>query len=213
MQFYCDIPNYDGIDMKILAFSDLHRDKEAAQAIVAGSTDADCIIGAGDFATRGVGASETLEILSNCEAPIILVHGNHDDPLEIVRHCKNQPDAHYLHGGAVEICGQVFYGIGGEIPSRNDFSWNAAETESKALALLSFCPSDAVLISHTPPLGIADQQKNGAHEGSTAIKAGILNCSPKLHLCGHIHYAWGQHGTLGDTPVHNLGPSLNWFEI
>ena len=199
--------------MKILAFSDLHRDKEAAKAIVAGSTDADCVIGAGDFATRGEGASETLEILSNCKAPIVLIHGNHDNPSEIARFCDSLSNAHYLHGDTVEIGGQIFFGLGGEIPSRNKFDWNAAETESKATMFLSLCPSDAVLISHTPPLGIADQQKDGTHEGSEAIKAGILNCRPKLHLCGHIHNAWGQYGTIGDTPVHNLGPSLNWFEI
>jgi len=199
--------------VRILAFSDLHRDKEAARAIVAGSAEADLVIGAGDFATRGEGASETLEILSQCNIPVILVHGNHDHPEDISRHCGIWPTGHYLHGNTVEIGGQVFFGLGGEIPARNDFSWNAAETEAKAAMLLSSCPKDAVLITHTPPLGTADLQKNGSHEGSAAIKAGILNCRPKLNLCGHIHNAWGQHGTVGHTPVHNLGPSLNWFEI
>ena len=199
--------------MKILAFSDLHRDKEAAQAIVAVSANADCVIGAGDFATRGEGASETLDILSNCEAPIILVHGNHDNPLEIARYCDSRTDTHYLHGDTVEIDGHTFFGLGGEIPSRNKFDWNAAETETKAATSISACPNGAILVTHTPPLGTADQQKDGSHEGSVAIQTGILNCRAKLHLCGHIHNAWGQHGTVGETPVYNLGPSVNWFEI
>ena len=35
--------------MKILAFSDLHCDLEAAQRIVAASGPADVVVGAGDF--------------------------------------------------------------------------------------------------------------------------------------------------------------------
>lgn len=198
--------------MKLLAFSDLHRDQDAAQMIVDACRDADLVIGAGDFATRGEGATETLEILKKCLAPVILVHGNHDDPNEISRYCESWQDGHYLHGNAVTIGGQPFFGLGGEIPSRNSYPWNASETEAQATELLNHCPEDAILITHTPPLGVADLQNNGEHEGSAAIHAATSDQKPKLVLCGHIHNAWGMQGCVGSTRVHNLGPTVNWFD-
>ncbi len=64
--------------MKILAFSDLHRDRAAAEAIVSASADADLVIGAGDFATMGLGYDDTLEPLRKLRAPLVVVAGNHD---------------------------------------------------------------------------------------------------------------------------------------
>ena len=55
--------------MKILAFSDLHRDVEAACRIVEASVEADVIVGAGDFATGGEGASDTLGVLRAVKFP------------------------------------------------------------------------------------------------------------------------------------------------
>ncbi len=64
--------------MRILAFSDLHRQKDTARDIVQASSTADVVIGAGDFATRGLGTSDTLDILREMDTPIIMVAGNHD---------------------------------------------------------------------------------------------------------------------------------------
>ncbi len=38
--------------MRLLAFSDLHRDLEAVARLVERSADADVVIGAGDFASQ-----------------------------------------------------------------------------------------------------------------------------------------------------------------
>ena len=58
--------------MKILAFSDLHRDVEAARRIVEVSSGADVVVGAGDFATCGEGAKDTLDILQGIRVPWFL---------------------------------------------------------------------------------------------------------------------------------------------
>lgn len=199
--------------MRVLAFSDLHRDKDAAEVLLKASAKADVVIGAGDFATKGIGAAETLDILAQCRVPLILTHGNHDDPDELQRICDQVPNFHYLHGAEITVGQVVFFGLGGEIPSRSSFPWNAAETEQKAAHMLMECPPNAVLLTHTPPRGIADLQKNGDHEGSTAIYEATLELSPKLLVCGHIHHAWGSNGKIGSTPVHNLGPTVNWFQV
>ena len=44
--------------MKLLAFSDLHRDLDAAAALVERSSDADLVVAAGDFASIHEGLEE-----------------------------------------------------------------------------------------------------------------------------------------------------------
>ena len=199
--------------MRILAFSDLHRDADAARAIVNASAAADVVIGAGDFATEGMGAAETLRILATCRAPVLIVHGNHDRPDEIAALCAGWPNVTYLHGMRATIGGTDFFGVGGEVPERKAHVWNTAHSEDEAAEMLAKCPQGAVLITHTPPLGTADVQKNGAHEGSSAVRAAIVAKGSPLCLCGHIHAAWGAEGQVGNALVRNLGPTLNWFDI
>lgn len=199
--------------MRIVAFSDLHRDVEAALRIVEASKEADVVVGAGDFATFGEGASDTLRVLQAIEAPMVLVFGNHDRPGELRSLCKDFHGAQMLHGDTVRLGGVAFFGVGGEIPRRNAEPWSQAVSEEEARRLLQDCPKHAVLVTHTPPHGCADLQKDGTHEGSRAIHAAIEEKHPILGLCGHIHFSWGASGKIGHSPVHNLGPTINRFEI
>lgn len=199
--------------MRILAFSDIHRDIERAQHIVGASRDADVVIGAGDFAICGEGSLDTLQVLKHCRCDVIIVHGNHDNISEMADFCTGWDRGHFLHGKSVEIGGLRFAGLGGEVPSRTVHAWNASETEEQAAAMLATLPPSSVIVTHTPPLGYADLQRDGSHEGSAAICDYIREQGPRLALCGHIHNAWGMTGTIGDTRVYNLGPKLNWFEI
>lgn len=199
--------------MRILAFSDLHGDAEAARRIVVASAAADVVVGAGDFGIRGEGAAETIRLLASCRVPVVLVHGNHDDPGETLAVCERHAGLHYLHGGVLELAGMNFFGLGGEIPARSDAPWNATESEEVAADLLEAVPPGCVLVTHTPPLGVADLQRDGSHEGSVAIRDAIRLRRPALCLCGHIHHAWGTSGRVGGTPVHNLGPGSSWFDL
>ncbi|MEM6886952.1 MAG: metallophosphoesterase [Pseudomonadota bacterium] len=199
--------------MKLLAFSDLHRNVDIARDLLRLSAEADVLIGAGDFATNGIGATDTLDILAGSDVPVLVVHGNHDDPDEISRLCNQRDNLIYLHGSTTNVCGRMFFGLGGEIPARNEHPWNVFETEDRAAEMLSTCPEGVILISHTPPFGIADQQADGVHEGSGAIHDAIQRINPPLHLCGHIHNAWGTCGNIASTRVCNLGPTANWFSL
>jgi predicted phosphodiesterase len=64
--------------MRILAFSDIHRDLDQAARLVEMSADADVVIGAGDFASVHDGLAETIEALAAIEAPTVLVPGNNE---------------------------------------------------------------------------------------------------------------------------------------
>ena len=199
--------------MKILAFSDIHRDTEAARSIVAASTDADVLVGAGDFANRGQGAGEIIEILRTANRPTVLVSGNHDNSEELQHLCSGWPQGHFLNAQPVTLANITFFGLGGEIPQRNAAEWNEAISEEEASKALACCPSNAILVTHMPPFGHADLQRDGTHDGSKSIAAAIERKQPVLHFCGHIHSAWGMCGKIGTTPVHNLGPTVNWFEL
>lgn len=192
--------------MRILAFSDLHRDAAIAEAIVSESRDVDVVVGAGDFATRGLGLQDTLPVLRQLAVPFVLVPGNHDDFGELRAACADWPLAHLLHGQSVRVGGVPFFGIGLGSGVVDPEPWNMALDEAEARQLLMQCPAQAVLVSHSPPYGIADRQKSGRHDGSVALRDAIGLRQPRITICGHVHNGWGQSGTIGHTPVHNIGP-------
>lgn len=198
--------------MKILAFSDLHRDKRATEKIVEASEQADVLVGAGDFANRCEGLSDCIDILRRSKTPVVLVPGNHECHDELADMCRDSDNLHVLHGDLLTLDGVSFFGLGAEIPSRNDAAWNQTLPEETAKEILGNAAPYDILVTHTPPLGCGDLQRDGSHEGSEAIAEALLQRRPTLHLCGHIHYSWGVSGVLGDTYVRNLGPTVNWFE-
>lgn len=199
--------------MHILAFSDLHCDREAAKKIVAESSGADVVVGAGDFGIRGERSLELFDILSDISAPLVLVSGNHDRRSELANYCATQSNTYLLDGSSQEVRGIVFFGLGGEIPSRSDAEWNETLEEDAAAQLLLMAPTHHVLLTHTPPYGYCDLQQDGTHEGSETITNVIKQHAPLLCLCGHIHHSWGSIEKLDETTVHNLGPNPCWHIV
>jgi Icc-related predicted phosphoesterase len=199
--------------MKILAFSDLHRDVTLADAVVRQSSDADVVVGAGDFATCGLGLQDTMSVLQRMPVPLVLVPGNHDDLDELRAACAGWRLAHVLHGQSVVVDGVPFFGIGHGSGVVNPEPWNKVLDEGEATQMLMRCPERAVLISHSPPYGIADQQTDGRHAGSAALRDAVLLRQPRITICGHIHNGWGQSGIIGHTPIHNIGPRPRLFVV
>ncbi len=199
--------------MRILAASDLHCDLAATRAVVAAARDADVVIIAGDIANEGQGAEPLLALLRQIPRPVLLVAGNHDRPAALRAFCADWQMGHFLHGEAIRLQGQVFFGLGAEIPRHNDAVWNFALSETNAARALEPCPPGAVLITHSPPWQVCDRQKDGTHNGARAVMDTLRARAPRLHLCGHVHNAWGQRAQVGETLVCNLGPTVNWFDI
>jgi Icc-related predicted phosphoesterase len=199
--------------MRVLAFSDLHRDVAMAEAVVRESGNADVVVGAGDFATRGLGLRDTLAILRRMIIPFVLVPGNHDDLAELRMDTADWPLAHVLHGQSVALDGVAFFGIGYGSGVVDPEPWNIALDESEATQLLTQCPERAVLVSHSPPYGVADRQPDGRRDGSRALRDAVLLRQPRITICGHVHNGWGQSGAIGHTPVHNIGPKPVLFIV
>ncbi len=198
--------------MRILAFSDLHRDLEQAARLTEMSAEADLVIGAGDFASIHEGLVTTINALAGIETPALLVPGNNETEQDLRDAVTAWPAARVLHREGVTIDGVEFFGLGGGIPS-TPWDWSFDLEDEDAAATLENCPAGAVLILHSPPKDACDQAGDGLHFGSPAIRAAIEAKQPRLAVCGHIHESWGVRAEIGDTPVANLGPSGTFFEI
>jgi Icc-related predicted phosphoesterase len=197
--------------MKILAFSDLHTDMEGAAELVGRAADADLVIGAGDFASQHRGLEETIEVLAPIETPSLLVPGNNETVEALHSACEQWPAATVLHGEGAEIDGVSFFGLGAGVPI-TPWDWSYDLSEEEAAERIADCPSEGVLILHSPPHGHCDES-HGSNLGSTALAAAIEERQLQLAVCGHIHESWGARSRIGDTEIANLGPEGALFEV
>lgn len=198
--------------MKLLAFSDLHRDLGQAAELVAMSAGADVVIGAGDFASVHEGLPETIGALAAIETPTVLVPGNNETEEALRKAAAGWSAATVLHGNGATIEGAEFFGLGAGVPV-TPWDWSFDLDDDSAAAMLAPCPQDAVLVLHSPPQGHCDANGSGDHFGSAALLRTIEEKAPRLAVCGHIHESWGCESRVGATPIRNLGPKGTWIEV
>lgn len=198
--------------MKILAFSDLHRDLEQGARLVEMSREADVVIGAGDFASVHEGLEETIGVLERVQAPTVLVPGNNETADALRSAAADWNAATVLHGEGTTIGDTDFFGLGAGIPV-TPWDWSFDLDDDAATEMLAACPDGAVLVLHSPPRDHCDSAGGDTHFGSPALLRAIEEKRPRLAVCGHIHESWGCESEIGSTPVHNLGPKGTWIEV
>ena len=198
--------------MKILAFSDLHRDLTQAAALVEMSADADLVIGAGDFASVHEGLEETINSLAPIETPTLLVPGNNETVDALRAAAAGWDAATVLHGEGTTVDGVEFFGLGAGIPT-TPWDWSFDLSEDEATAMISPAQEGGVLVLHSPPYGHCDGGDPDTHFGSKALLAAVEEKRPRLVVFGHIHEAWGCESSVDGTPLRNLGPAGTWLEV
>lgn len=198
--------------MRILAFSDLHRDLAQGAQLVEMSAEADVVIGAGDFASVHEGLEETISALAPIETPTVLVPGNNETVDALREAAAGWSAAAVLHGQGTTIEGVEFFGLGAGIPV-TPWDWSFDLDDETATQMLSACPEEAVLVLHSPPKDHCDSAGAGGNLGSPALLRAIEEKRPQLAVCGHIHESWGCKSQIGPTPVRNLGPKGTWLEV
>jgi Icc-related predicted phosphoesterase len=197
--------------MRVLAFSDLHHAQARARALVDAAGEADLVIGAGDFCNMRTDLDGALALLDGMSAPFVVVPGNSESFSEL--EAAARPGMRVLHGTSTEVDGSTIFGLGYGVPETPFGAWSCDLNEAQAAAMLAVCTEADILITHSPPKGIADVTSQGQSVGSTAIRDAIARVQPRLALCGHIHDSWGLEGRIGKTRVVNLGPTANWFDL
>ncbi|MGN6663732.1 MAG: metallophosphoesterase family protein [Solirubrobacterales bacterium] len=198
--------------MRILAFSDLHRDLQQGAKLVEMSAEADVVIGAGDFASVHEGLAETIGALAAIETPTVLVPGNNETAGALREAAAGWSAATVLHGEGTTIEGVEFFGLGAGIPV-TPWDWSFDLDDETAGGMLAPCPEEAVLVLHSPPRDHCDSAGDGGHFGSPALLRAIEEKRPRLAVCGHIHESWGCESQIGPTPVRNLGPAGTWIDL
>jgi Icc-related predicted phosphoesterase len=198
--------------VKILAFSDLHRDLEQGAQLVEMSAEADVVIGAGDFASVHKGLEETIGALAAIATPTVLVPGNNETVEALREATGGWSAATVLHGEGTAIDGVEFFGLGAGIPV-TPWDWSFDLDDEAASEMLAPCPEEAVLVLHSPPRDHCDSAGGDTHFGSPALLRAIEQKQPRLAVCGHIHESWGCESQVGPTPVRNLGPTGTWIEL
>ncbi len=197
--------------MRVLAFSDLHMARNRAADLVAASTEADLVIGAGDFCNMRQGLDEAMAMLSGIAAPLVLVAGNAESAEELTDAAPE--GAHVLHGTGMTLDGLRLFGLGYGVPLTPFGDWSCDLTEAEAAELLDRCEATDILIVHSPPKGHGDTTSQGVSVGSVAVRDAVERLQPIHVFCGHIHDSWGYRGTIGRTQIANLGPKVHWFEV
>ncbi|HET9592993.1 MAG TPA: metallophosphoesterase family protein [Solirubrobacterales bacterium] len=198
--------------MRLLAFSDLHRDLEQGARLVEMSAEADVVIGAGDFASMHKGLEETIGALAAIETPTVLVPGNNETVDALRAAAAGWSAATVLHGEGTTIEGTAFFGLGAGIPV-TPWDWSFDLDDESAMQMLADCPENAVLVLHSPPKDHCDSAGDSGNFGSPALLRAIEDKHPRLVVCGHIHESWGCESQIGPTPIRNLGPKGTWLEI
>lgn len=163
----------------------------------------DVLIVAGDAIWDHTNSSEEMEFLSWLQyqkySKKIFIAGNHDRWLMGVRPNNfDQWDVTYLMDSGTEYEGIKFWGSPWTIPYGD---WFFMATEEELEGIFDKIPSDTdILITHSPPYGILDQNIYQTHCGSYSLLAKIQQIKPKFHVFGHIHEAHGQK-KIKDNPT------------
>src|SRR4051812_6026554 len=162
--------------MRLLAFSDVHRDLRQAGRLADRARNVDVVVGAGDFASVHRGLEELIDMLVVIETPTVLVPGNNETEDALREACGGWRAAHVLHGEGVDLGGVPFFGLGAGVPT-TPWPWSFDLTEDEAVEKLAGCPPDGVLVVHSPPHGHVDGDR---HLGSAAILRAIEDKHPRL---------------------------------
>ncbi|KAA6338397.1 3' 5'-cyclic adenosine monophosphate phosphodiesterase CpdA [termite gut metagenome] len=178
--------------MNILFFSDTHRLHRRLKNL----PPADMIIHAGDISFSGEDheAEDFIRWFGKLDYKYkIFIAGNHDFYFEdeTIRRIQQMlpGNAYYLCDSGVEIEGIKCWGS----PITPLFNWAFnCERGEQICGHWKLIPKDTdILITHTPPLGILDRTTRGIHTGCEDLLKTVKRITPRYHLFGHIHEAYG----------------------
>ena len=177
--------------MNITCVSDTHRDYEKLRL-----DSGDLLVMAGD-----IDIWEELDIyrfsrwLNEQDFTYkVVIAGNHDKGLAQNPYLSNAMTAIYLNNKATTISGFTFWGS----PITPTFLnwWFMADRSEIGRFWNMIPPKTDVIITHGPPYGILDMNREGQHCGCEKLLAKVKEIKPKYHIFGHIHQAKSAEKTM-----------------
>jgi Icc-related predicted phosphoesterase len=102
----------------------------------------------------------------------------------------------YLQDEEITVGGLRVYGTPWQPPFL-DMAFNLPRGESLRVKWDLIPTGIDILVTHTPPLGIGDLTRRGAHVGCEELLPAVKRLHPRIHLFGHIHEAYGDQTADG----------------
>lgn len=175
--------------MRIVCLADTHSLHDNVSV-----PDGDVLICAGDFSNSGDRADLlrfNVWLGSLPHARKYICAGNHDWNAFLERETAVSilTNGIYVQDEAVTIDGYKFYFS----PFTQEFcGWAFMLPEDKLKEKWDQIPEDTdVLVTHGPPYGILDRNREGGNCGCRHLLAAVKKLKPKYHLFGHIHEGYG----------------------
>lgn len=185
--------------MKIVATSDTHFPYDEKDGLI---PDGDLLIHAGDLMYTGYPDEwlPNLTWLGNMRHKRkIFVPGNHDF------HVQNYMGPAYqdCRKRKIQLIANKAYDLTVELPNKMLLlglpwvtqlpGWAFNETEESLNDFVRSLPKADIVVSHSPPKGIADINDWGCR----AWRLYQVMHKPEIWICGHIHEAYGEHAHNG----------------
>jgi Icc-related predicted phosphoesterase len=200
--------------MKILAVTDETVERLYSLASSGHFADVELILSCGDLPYSYL---EYLVTVLN--VPLCYVPGNHDPVYNPRRNATRAEGCENVDGRVVRVRGLTVAGLGGSVRyhPQGVNQYSQSEMMRRAWSLmpalwwsrLRHGRGLDVLITHSPPLGIHDDETQ-AHRGLRAINWLIRWGRPRYHLHGHVHFfrrnLTPSITTLGATKIINVFP-------
>lgn len=190
--------------MKITFISDTHSKHKHLTSNVYNNIlgSGDVLVHAGDCTNVGRESEvkDFLDWFANTNyTHKIFIAGNHDFYFEKVHDIDQKykdMGVHYLFDSSVEIDGVKFYGSPWQ-PIFYNWAFNLTRGDRLAEVWAKIHEDVDILITHSPAYGMLDYTPRGEQVGCVDLYDRIIQIKPKIHVCGHIHWAYGQKSFNG----------------
>lgn len=129
----------------------------------------------------------------------IFIAGNHDWGFELnddIALEYKEKGVHYLFDSEVVIDDVKFYGSPWQ-PEFYDWAFNLPRGEKLAEKWAKIPMDTDILITHGPAFGMLDHTITNQQVGCQDLFYKVMEVQPKIHACGHIHWAYGQKSFNG----------------
>lgn len=179
--------------MKITAISDTHGQHEKLKL-----PQADILIHAGDVSKRGTEA-QIKEFINWFSAQPhqhkIFIAGNHDFFFEQADETQLNEvipsNIIYLNDSGIDINGIKIWGSPVQ-PWFHNWAFNRRRGEEIRKHWDLIPTQTDILITHGPVCGILDRTVYGQEVGCADLLEAVERIKPRVHICGHIHEAYGE---------------------
>ncbi len=203
--------------MKLLAFTDLHASVTSYKHVLAKAKKMkpDIIVCCGDFTVFEQNIEPVLDKINDLHAPVLLIHGNHEQDIIVAKLVKRYKNITFLHRKITKLGEYTFVGHGGggfygqgKLAGDKDFDKFIRDNKKHLTGKI-------ILLTHAPPahtkLDYLDWMDE--HVGCTSYTEFIKKYNPALALSGHIHETFGVTQKFGKTVLCNPGPEGIFIEL